>query len=72
MEIHARSTVDTPREEPARNRRAELQAWYLGGLQPKLIRAAETGTAAPGAVDALDAQVRELLALPRVRAEQAA
>jgi hypothetical protein len=54
------------------NTRAELQAWYLGGLQPKLVRAVAAGTAPPGAVEALDVQLRELLALPRERAHEAA
>ena len=56
----------------ARNTRSELQAWYLDSLRPRLIDAAATGAVAPGAVDALDGQLRELLALPDVPAEEAA
>jgi hypothetical protein len=44
--------------------RVELQAWYLGGLLPKLARAARTGVADPGAVEALDAEMRAFLDLP--------
>jgi hypothetical protein len=56
----------------ARNTRAELQAWYLDSLLPRLVDAAATGAVAPAAVDALDGQLRELLALPAEPAEEAA
>jgi hypothetical protein len=51
--------------EQARTPRAELQAWYLGGLLPKLTRAANAGVVDLGAVDALDATMRGFLALSR-------
>lgn len=57
--------------ERARTARAELHAWYLRSLLPKLARAATTGAADPAALDALDAQVRELLDLSRSRKEAA-
>jgi hypothetical protein len=51
--------------------RSELQAWYLRGLLPKLAEAARTGTVSPGAIDALDAELRALLGLPREKKEAA-
>jgi hypothetical protein len=60
----------TPNES-TRGARAELQAWYLGGLLPKLARAARTGAADPGAVAALDADVRALLDLSHESEEAA-
>ncbi|HET8750935.1 MAG TPA: hypothetical protein VFM43_00240 [Gaiellaceae bacterium] len=51
--------------------RADLQAWYLDGLLPKLGRAATTGAVDPRAVEALDAHVRALLDLSRPREEAA-
>jgi hypothetical protein len=51
-------------EAPTKNL-TELRSWYLGSLRPKLARAADGGTVAPGAVAALDRQVRELLDLSR-------
>ncbi len=44
--------------------RAELQAWYLDSLRPKLVDAAAAGIVAPAAGDELDRQVRDLLRLP--------
>lgn len=44
--------------------RAELQAWYLESLQPKLARAAAAGVAPSAAVLALDEQVRAFIGLP--------
>ncbi len=41
--------------------RAELQAWYLADLRPKLASAARSGKVMPGAVVTLDAQLRQLL-----------
>ncbi|HSP72978.1 MAG TPA: hypothetical protein VLN26_11450 [Gaiellaceae bacterium] len=55
-----------------RDRRAELQAWYLGSLRPKLARAASVGTVAPAAADALDRQLRDFLDLPGRAGEEAA
>ena len=43
--------------------RAELQAWYLRGLLPRLVHAARTGVVDVRAVEALDAGVRTLLDL---------
>jgi hypothetical protein len=51
--------------------RAELQAWYLGGLLPKLARAARTGVIDRRAASALDADVRALLDLSHERREAA-
>lgn len=51
--------------------RAELQAWYLRGLLPKLGRAAERGALDPRELEALDGQVRSLIDLPREREEAA-
>lgn len=51
--------------------RAELQAWYLHGLLPKLARAARTGAVDAGAVVALDADVRALLEISQERKEAA-
>jgi len=53
-----------PNEGP-NDARAELQSWYLHGLQPKLARAASRGAVNPQAVAALDA---ERLRLVRVAA----
>jgi hypothetical protein len=55
----------------ARAARAELQAWYLHGLLPKLTRAVRTGNAERRAVNALDADVRALLDLSHERREAA-
>ncbi len=68
------------REAPAaesadRDRRAclaELQAWYLDDLRPKLAGAAGAGTVAPAAAAALDLQLRDLLSLPGNFSEEAA
>jgi hypothetical protein len=51
--------------ESTNEARAELQSWYLRGLQPKLARAASTGAVDPQAVAALDAEVRRFLDLSR-------
>ena len=59
----------TMQNESTNQARAELQSWYLHGLQPKLARAANTGTADPMAVAALDAEVRKLLNLFRTGEE---
>ena len=53
--------------ERMRDARAELQAWYVHGLQPKLARAASTGAVDPQAVAALDAEVRRFLDIYRAR-----
>ena len=44
--------------------RAELRAWYLGRLRPRLVDAVAAGVVAPGAVDELDLQVAGLVELP--------
>jgi hypothetical protein len=46
--------------------RAELQSWYLHGLQPKLAQAARTGAVDPWAVAALDAELQRFLDLSSV------
>ena len=50
--------------------RAQLQAWYLGSLRPKLADAANAGTVTPAAVATLDGLLRDLLDLPNARAEE--
>jgi hypothetical protein len=52
--------------------RAELQAWYLGSLQPKLAAAASAGTVAPVPAVTLDRLLRALLDLPAADVRQAA
>jgi len=47
--------------------RAELRAWYLGRLRPRLVEAAAAGVVAPGAVEELDLQVAGLFALSKRR-----
>jgi hypothetical protein len=47
--------------ERARTARAELQAWYLHSLLPKLARAGRTGVVDERAIEALDAAVRALI-----------
>ena len=47
-----------------RNALAELQAWYLRSLAPKIAAAADAGTAEPEALAALDREVRQFLSLP--------
>jgi hypothetical protein len=44
--------------------RAELRAWYLGHLRPRLAEAAAARIVAPGAVEELDLQVAGLIELP--------
>jgi hypothetical protein len=61
----------TMSKKDARDARAELQAWYLHGLLPKLARAASTGTVDTGAVEALDADVRALLDVTEARRDAA-
>jgi hypothetical protein len=61
----------TPANRSPRDARAELQAWYLNGLLPKLARAVRRGAAERGAVNALDADVRALLDLSHERREAA-
>lgn len=53
------------------NPRAELEAWYLRGLLPKLARAARVGLADRQAVQALDADMRALLDIPKQREKAA-
>jgi len=52
--------------------RAELQAWYLESLRPKLERAAGTGTADATAVDTLDRLLEDFLGRPDVPDTRAA
>jgi hypothetical protein len=51
---------------------AELQAWYVESLRPKLVRAAGTGTVESAAAEALDRRVYDFLGLPDANAEEAA
>ena len=44
--------------------RAELRAWYLGRLRPKLADAVAARIVGPGAVEELDLQVADLFAPP--------
>jgi hypothetical protein len=53
------------------NARTELQSWYLRSLLPKLERAAGAGAVDPGAIAALDADLRALLELSQGREEAA-
>jgi hypothetical protein len=61
----------TMRNESTNDARAEVRAWYLRGLKPKLARAANAGSVDPMAAAALDAEVRNLLDLSRPRDEAA-
>jgi hypothetical protein len=61
----------TRANENVRAARAELQAWYLGGLLPKLARAASSGVIDPREVEGLDAEIRGLLDLAPPREEAA-
>jgi len=47
--------------------RAELRAWYLGHLRPRLVDAVAAGIVEPGAVEELDLQVAGILHLPERR-----
>jgi hypothetical protein len=44
--------------------RAELRAWYLGRLRPRLVQAVAAGVVGPGAAEELDLQVAHLFELP--------
>ena len=59
-------------EPRGRTARAELQAWYVESLRPKLTRAASEGIVTPAAARALDRQLRDLLEVPARAAEEAA
>ena len=53
-----------PSDRPTqREPRAELQAWYVSSLYPKLARAVGGGAVTPAAARELDRQVRDLLDL---------
>jgi hypothetical protein len=53
------------RAEPIRlAARAELRAWYLGQLRPRLVEAVAARVVGPGAVEELDLQVADLFELP--------
>jgi hypothetical protein len=55
----------TKRAEPIRlEARAELRAWYLGHLRPRLVEAVAARVVGPGAVEELDLQVADLFAAP--------
>ncbi len=55
-----------------RSARAELQAWYLVSLRPKLVRAAGTGIVPSAAAEALARELRDLLDLPAEAGKEAA
>ena len=55
-----------------RNARAELQAWYLVSLRPKLVRAAGSGIVTLAAAEALELEVRDLFDLPADAGEEVA
>ena len=63
--------MSSPDAQTTSEARAELQSWYLQGLQPKLARAAGKGTVDPRAVAALDAEVRQFLDLSQAQEEAA-
>ena len=62
----------TKRSHSDRTSFAELQAWYLGSLRPKLGYAAATGVVNPSAAVALDTQIRDLLKLDHGETSRAA
>ena len=51
--------------------RAELRAWYLGRLRPRLENAVSAGTVEPADVEALDEQLGELFDEPDGRPAEA-
>jgi hypothetical protein len=55
-----------------RDRRAELQAWYLHGLRRKLIQAARAGSVSRSAAEDLDRKLCECLDITREPAQEAA
>jgi hypothetical protein len=54
------SEMVTMPSESTNEARAELESWYLRGLQPKLARSASTGAVDPQAIAALEGGVRPL------------
>ena len=54
-------------ESRGRGARAELRAWYLGRLRPRMVEAVAAGVVGPGAVEELDLQVAGLFELPERR-----
>jgi len=63
--------VPTSRESQ-RNARAELQAWYVTSLRPKLARAATADVVEAAAAEELDRQLCAFLDLPGTAPERAA
>jgi hypothetical protein len=57
--------MTTRTESITREARAELRAWYLDQLRPRLLEAEAARVVAPGAVEELDLQVADLFELPR-------
>jgi hypothetical protein len=51
---------------------AELRAWYLGSLRPKLLRASGSGIVTSAAAAELDRQLRDVLGLPAPGLDEAA
>lgn len=50
---------------------AELQAWYVEGLRPKLVGAVGKGSVEPAAAEALDRRVCDFLGLPEADPDEA-
>ncbi len=55
--------ITTRAESIGLGARAELRAWYLGRLRPRLVEAVTAGVVGPGAVEELDLQVAEIFDL---------
>jgi gluconate kinase len=51
---------------------AELQAWYLTDLRPKIANAAKSGKVTSLAAAALDRDLRQLLRISHARFQEAA
>jgi hypothetical protein len=64
--------MPTAHESVLSHELAELQAWYVEGLRPKLVRAVGTGTVEPAAAEALDRRVCEFLGLPEAAPDEVA
>ena len=63
----------TPRAESiGLGARAELRAWYLGRLRPKLVDAVTAGIVRPGAVEELELQIADIVELPERRSASSA
>jgi hypothetical protein len=56
--------MTTRAESTGLGARAELRAWYLGHLRPRVVEAVAARVVEPGAVEELDLQVVGLIELP--------